>query len=225
MKKIFLSLCILSNSMQIFCSYEKVLTLQELAFEALKPKIKLSINKGTDLEEIEMIKDVVPDLFSNFINHHRLYNDGTTFLEYAIRFNDPAKVQLLLHYGADVNQRNIDGRTPLHCAAYHNADKAIPLLITAKGDIMIKSYAGETPLHLAAENDCLRAIELLIAAGADITIQNKFGETAREFIKPDYITRMIFDRAVIKSEKYLATKIQALTRGFLARKNLKSEEK
>ncbi|MBV8660631.1 MAG: ankyrin repeat domain-containing protein, partial [Candidatus Dependentiae bacterium] len=236
-------------SMQIFCSHEE-LRLQELDFEALipklkhaindktgleeiktifktlKPRLELAINDGTNFEEIKIIKDLTPDLFSNFINNHR--QNYSTFLRNAINSNDSKKVQLLIDLGVNVNlgNMNIDYRRPLHEAAINNLDQIINLLIAAKATIDLPDRFNQTPLHIAVRIRCHRAIELLIAAGADTTIKdNILKQTAREYIKPDYITHMIFDRAVIqKKEKLAATKIQALARGFLTRKNLKAKE-
>ncbi|MBV8661254.1 MAG: ankyrin repeat domain-containing protein [Candidatus Dependentiae bacterium] len=172
MKKLLLILCILSNSMQIFCSYKES-TSQELDFEALKPKIILAINNEIGLEEITKIKNLNPNLFSHFINKHHGDKYGHTFLQDAIISNNSEKIQRLIYLGADVNQEDNDGKTPLHHAALSDTDEIIRLLICAKANINHKDNYGDTPLHNASN----RAVELLIAAGADINQQNIYGET------------------------------------------------
>ncbi|MBV8660630.1 MAG: ankyrin repeat domain-containing protein [Candidatus Dependentiae bacterium] len=298
MKKLLLILCILSNSIQIFCSYEKLM-LQELCTNCqyikreIIEQIELALNEETDLEKIvNKMKNLNPNGFSNFINYGHI-NQHHTFLEDAIWSNNPEKVQLLIDLGVDVHLRNrgiiyynslmwaarfkadktipllitagadvnhkdeygdtplhfavehnhdriikllIDAgakinlpnksnQTPLHYAAVYNADRAISLLIGANANINHKDERGLTPLHLAVYAGAHRAIELLIAAGADTTIKGRFIGTARECIQPDYITHMIFDRAVTQRKEKLAaaTKIQAVARGFLTRENLKNE--
>ncbi|MBV8660627.1 MAG: ankyrin repeat domain-containing protein [Candidatus Dependentiae bacterium] len=171
MKKLLLILCILSNSMQIFCSHEES-TSQELDFEALKPKIILAINEGIGLGEIIKIKDRNPDLFSQFINHHR--QEHSTFLRNAIYSNDPVKVKRLINLGADVNQENEIGEILLHLAARFNAFKAIPLLIDAGADVNKQDIGGYTPLHRAAQNEAIEAIQRLILANANINQETTF---------------------------------------------------
>ncbi|MBV8660629.1 MAG: ankyrin repeat domain-containing protein [Candidatus Dependentiae bacterium] len=155
MKKLLLILCILSNSVQIFCSHEES-TSQELDFEALKPKIIVAINEGTNLEEIKKIRDLYPDLFSQFINNSDNNEYESIFLHKASFLNDSKKIQQLIYLGANVNQIR-HGVNALHYAAKNNAYLAIKSLIAAGADVN-QERGGETPLHVAANNDAIKAL-------------------------------------------------------------------
>ena len=199
MKKLFLAILILSNSMQTSCSNEnvstsnKLPTSQELTFEKLKPKIIGVINKGTGLKEltkimIDMIKNIENEvnfnyleLFSDFINHEN--ENGYTFLTQAIKNKNIPTIQRLITLCVDVDQQDCFGNTPLHDAIFSNVDKQV--------------------------------IELLIAAGANATITNKSGKTARGVRKSERVHAM-FDQAVReREEKFPSTKIKTSLRDFL----------
>ncbi|MDP3787993.1 MAG: ankyrin repeat domain-containing protein, partial [Candidatus Chromulinivorax sp.] len=147
-------------------------------------------------------------------------NAGETPLYYAAINNSDKVIPLLITAGALVNLQSNSGDTPLHYTAYQNADKVIPLLITDGALVNQQNNCGDTPLHYAIWRNADKAIPLLIDAGADITIQNQNIKTPRMNTN-NPATLQIFDQAVATrplKQKY-ATKIQALGRGFIARKN------
>ncbi|MDP3787991.1 MAG: ankyrin repeat domain-containing protein [Candidatus Chromulinivorax sp.] len=147
-------------------------------------------------------------------------NMGGTPLHYAASQNADKVIPLLITAGALVNQPNNYGGTPLHCAASQNADKVIPLLITTGALVNQQNGFGNTPLHDAVLNNSGEAITLLINADADITIQNQNIKTPRMNTN-NPATLKIFDQAIAARplKQKSATKIQALGRGFIARKN------
>ncbi|MDP3788600.1 MAG: ankyrin repeat domain-containing protein [Candidatus Chromulinivorax sp.] len=143
-----------------------------------------------------------------------------TPLEHSTFFDQPELTRYLLDAGADVNKTGDEKRTALHCAAKRNRYKAISLLIAAGAYINLQDSSSNTPLHLAVLENSGEAITLLIATGADTTIQNIDGKTPR-MCTYNPTTLQIFDQAIAARplKQKSATKIQALGRGFIARKN------
>lgn len=58
-------------------------------------------------------------------------------------------VELLLHYGANPNQRDCRGNTPLHLAAVSNQISIVTLLLNAGSDVLSLDQCGYSPLQLA----------------------------------------------------------------------------
>eukprot|EP00729_Bicosta_minor_P000628 gene628-619_t len=71
---------------------------------------------------------------------------GTTALHRAIGNGSDQFVAMLIHLGADVEDRNFDGLTPLHLAGMHSAgSRAGELLIDAGADQMALSPSNKRP--------------------------------------------------------------------------------
>jgi len=58
-------------------------------------------------------------------------------------------LDVFIHEGQDVNERNEAGKTPLHNAAYFGNPRNVKALIDRGADIEAKDWHGRTPLHLA----------------------------------------------------------------------------
>ncbi|MDP3788599.1 MAG: ankyrin repeat domain-containing protein [Candidatus Chromulinivorax sp.] len=207
-------------------------TLHEIAFKKLEPIVKKAItdlifNKYDDERDKQNKLDYIDRvahydsylLLSKFINAP-IERNGVRLLHQASASNNSEITQYLLDRGANVNHQNDDRNTPLHFAAWNNADKAISLLITAGALVNQPNNFGSTPLHYAVLNNSHEVITVLIEAGADITIQNSYNKTPR-MLTNNSATLLIFDQAVSDRpcKQRSATKIQALGRGFIARKN------
>jgi len=54
--------------------------------------------------------------------------DGRTALHDACSEDNDDAVQLLIHYGADVNVADDEGRTPLHCASTTNNTRCLQVI-------------------------------------------------------------------------------------------------
>ena len=157
--------------------------------------------------------------------------NGNSALHDAAIFNFNEAISVLVGAGATINLPNKSGQTPLHIASYGEEDnEIIKTLITIGAKINLQDELGNTPLHYVVANinhmtksSDENMVAFLIAHNADETIKNKRGCTVKERTFPRIKT--IIDHAVRERNKknLAATKIQALTRGFLARKNLKNE--
>ena len=85
---------------------------------------------------------------------------GCTALHVAVNAKNYAMVQLLIQYGANVNEKS-NKKTPLHIAVNKKKIDIVQLLI--------ESGAKKTiALHQAVLNDQLQIAEILIGAGADV---------------------------------------------------------
>lgn len=92
--------------------------------------------------------------------------------------------ELLLKYGADVNQKNYEGQTALFKVFMGTEDKKqidiIKLLLQHGADVNIKDRYGQTPLFaavLSQNDDSIKGIDMLLAAGADINAKDNEGQT------------------------------------------------
>lgn len=82
---------------------------------------------------------------------------------YAINENDRDKLQLLIHYSANVNFIDYEHNTPLHKATANDIDiNIIKILLTNGADPSLINKKGYTPYLNACENENLAAIKLLI---------------------------------------------------------------
>jgi uncharacterized protein len=85
---------------------------------------------------------------------------------------DPAVLQLLLDYGADVNLANAAGQTPLHVHRFN--PELIGQLLAAGADVNRQDSQGRTALF----DVNLEVAQQLLAAGANLMAQDHQGRTA-----------------------------------------------
>ncbi|KAF4635790.1 hypothetical protein G7Y89_g2312 [Cudoniella acicularis] len=74
--------------------------------------------------------------------------------------------ELLIEWGAVVNQRDGDGKTPLLWAAMRGRFDTVALLLTFVTDIDTQDSRSMTPLHYAAQGGHHAIVKLLLDAGA-----------------------------------------------------------
>jgi ankyrin repeat protein len=115
-----------------------------------------------------------------FVDHRN--NLGITPLfESVSELGSPAKTELLIINGADVNARSeVDGATPLLIAADAHAGKDVSLLLANGADPNAADINGDTPLMKACIYDDPEIAAKLLAAGADPLIKNNRGLAAAE---------------------------------------------
>ena len=83
-------------------------------------------------------------------------------------------VQLLIDFGADVNERH-DSATPLHSAARSGASAVARLLLENGADPDTTSDFDFTPLHVAGMSGASTVAKVLLENGADPDIASQFG--------------------------------------------------
>lgn len=104
-----------------------------------------------------------------------------THLFRAVASGDPAKVGLLLEYGADARMYASSHVYPLHTAAGVNARaEIVRLLIEAGCGINDHNRGGKTPLQVAALNLSVRVVKELLRQGADAKISSRYPRSTRD---------------------------------------------
>jgi len=96
----------------------------------------------------------------------------------AARWANAEIVQLLIEYGADVNNVDTMGMTPLLYAATHDNVEAAQMLIENGANLEARErYKGFTPLLYACHLLKPKIIPLLVEKGADLNAKDKKGKT------------------------------------------------
>jgi len=124
---------------------------------------------------------------------------GLTALQFAVRENDMATVDVLLQAGADINQQSEYGWTPLLVAVQNRYYKLARYLLDHSADPNIANAGGWNALYLATDNrnieagsyptrkpdmDHLEFIKLLLNDGADPNLRmNSSTETRNVFVQ------------------------------------------
>ncbi len=102
--------------------------------------------------------------------------DGSTALHWAVHWEQPETVDLLITAGAEVNAGNDLGMTPIVMAGTSGNGAIVRRLLAAGAAVGAAGAGGETVLMLAARAGSLDAVTALLEAGADANAR----ETTRE---------------------------------------------
>ncbi|KAK5660350.1 hypothetical protein OQA88_12891 [Cercophora sp. LCS_1] len=100
-----------------------------------------------------------------------------TILGLASSCDDEVTVKLLLHLGANIEERDGSGRTPLFCAAEKNSTTVLGLLLNRGAQIDAADYEYRTPLIRAMERDNMATFRLLLNSGANIEVVDSWSQT------------------------------------------------
>jgi ankyrin repeat protein len=104
--------------------------------------------------------------------------DGTVPLHWAVRGDQVAIVDLLIHAGAQVNVADRYGVTPLMLAATNGNPEIVARLVKAGADVNAGLPEGQTVLMTAARTGQPDALTILLAHGADPNARERWiGET------------------------------------------------
>lgn len=118
---------------------------------------------GAEERVVELVSHQ-PDLTNGYSS------DGWTPLHLAGFFNQPALIEALLTYGAEVDarSRNQMSNAPIHAAAAGRSRESVRILLEHGADANARQAGGFTPLHSAAQAGDAELVRLLIASGADV---------------------------------------------------------
>ena len=106
--------------------------------------------------------------------------NGYSLIRYACEFydGDDNIIQLLLNYGADMDERVcVYKYTCLHVACWTNEIKVIKLLLDKGANINIRDVDGNTPIISACGYGSIDIAKLLLEHGANINDKNNEGYT------------------------------------------------
>jgi truncated hemoglobin YjbI len=103
-----------------------------------------------------------------------------------------AAVELLLQYGADVNQvTGVGGMTPLHMSARRGTVRIAEVLLNAGASIDAPDKNGETPLRRAVNCGHLEFVKLLVCRGANPHLPDKKGISPLDAAKTEPMRRAL----------------------------------
>lgn len=83
-------------------------------------------------------------------------------------------MELLIAYGANLEQEDLYNKTPLHHAAGNGSAEMIECLVKNKANIEAKDMNGKTPLHLAVQKMFEDNVAKLIELGANVKTVDKW---------------------------------------------------
>jgi ankyrin repeat protein len=105
----------------------------------------------------------------------------SSMLDQAVLNKDAKCIQLLLQYGAEVNQfSNVFGvmMTPLHLASScYGSEELIQSLVGAAANVNCCDSEKHSPLHIAVSNGSIKQVKILLKNGADVHILDTKGRT------------------------------------------------
>lgn len=143
-------------------------------------------NQGTEDTEWDIVE--IAKLLLEYKANPNVVSDwpNKTPLLLAAEQGNEKLMDLLLEYGADINQRGIwtpgqSGNTALHAAVVNGNEEAAKLLLSKGADVNAKGTNDNTPLFHAVMWH-LHMVELLVSNGADVNAKNNRGETPLHII-------------------------------------------
>ena len=135
-----------------------------------------------DIADAAMNQDAgaVRELLARKADVNAAQPDGTTALDWAVRWNDLETAGLLIGAGADPKIANHDGATPMFLAAQNGSAPMIEQLLKAGADVNAPVLAhGETALMMASRCGNTDAVKILLDHGAQLNTKDTLrGTTA-----------------------------------------------
>lgn len=158
-------------------------------------------NKNHIKEDIDDYKDLLELLISKTNNINKIIKKkydkslmpDTDYLKIAIHKNNLEALQLLINYGADINQQDEYGNSALHHACFYQKGFLIALILAHKSKVNQKNKQGDTPLNVFLKNfysknnstkssDMYTVFSLLIKYGASPMIRNNQNKAALDLL-------------------------------------------
>jgi len=173
--------------------------------------VKLLLDSGADVNQCE--SKGMQTLFE-FNNNINIVFDGETPLFSAISKSDLnySVVQILLEYGANVNQCDYH-TSPLYLAIKGRNTRIANLLLEYGADVNICNYTNTSPLQVAVMNGNSQIVQALLERGANINNANTTTEdtttenTTTEDTSPLYLAAVRWANPLFIAKKEEYTKI------------------
>jgi ankyrin repeat protein len=143
----------------------------QLRFKRLTPAGRLHNDVLTAQDAADMV--AMEALLKKGANPNTVANNGITILMLAARRGSMRNIDLLLQFGADVNQRdetsnNNRGDTALLVALHTGREDVMLRLLQAGARLDVRNMWDWTPMHMAAQGNCIPCLELLKSKGLDL---------------------------------------------------------
>jgi len=138
--------------------------------------------------------------------------NGNTPLMLAIMFNNLQIVELLLHYGADVNIQNEFGFTALILAASFGRTQILPLLIKNSVDINKTDLYQRTALHWAFKGGNIDFAHSLLQLGIEKNRTDYFGYNEADYAFNNPIFPQLKANGLYTNAEFGCIKIQRIFR-------------
>ena len=150
---------------------ERMLIDWQLRLKRLTPAGRLHNDVLTAQDAADMVS--MEALLKKGANPNTVANNGITILMLAARRGSMRNIDLLLQYGADVNQRdetsnNNRGDTALLVALHTGREDVMLRLLQAGARLDVPNMWDWTPMHMAAQGNCIPCLELLKSKGLDL---------------------------------------------------------
>ena len=150
---------------------ERMLIDWQLRLKRLTPAGRLHNDVLTAQDAADMVS--MEALLKKGANPNTVANNGITLLMLAARRGSMRNIDLLLQYGADVNQRdetsnNNRGDTALLVALHTGREDVMLRLLQAGARLDVRNMWDWTPMHMAAQGNCIPCLELLKSKGLDL---------------------------------------------------------
>ena len=136
--------------------------------------------------------------------------------------NDLENLKILIEYDlSDINYINDYGETPLMLASGLNRYHMIEYLLDNGADINMQNDDNNTALIIAIASGNIDSVEILLKYNPDINISGQHQYTALMMAEA-YVNNINGIDILYMIKKYILKKLQALQRGKLTRRKLKT---
>jgi len=123
-------------------------------------------------------ENVARMLLEHGIDIHAKDKYGNSAICDAARLGYDKVVEILVKFGANVNDTNLDSCTPLILAAEEGYEQVAAILVENGANVNAKSEQGKTALHVAAAKKSAPMVRLLLEHEVDVNERDQEGNTA-----------------------------------------------
>lgn len=156
-------------------------------------RIEMNVRRATACRDLALLKELLEGGADASLHPA----GGSSALHIAVSAGMMDFVEMLIQYGASVNDRSGYLRTPLHEAAADGLVDMVKVLLSNGAIPDAKDTHETTPLHNAAGQGHRYVAEALLSAGSDINVRNRNGCTPLLYavqLKDDQMTRFLLQR-------------------------------